>query len=179
MLEPDNPYNTNMYDERDGRILYQVMTENRQETVTYVKNMEGETIAYWQWRDPRPEVITLGNSAPVPVSAWLKKSIMPFKDTVTFRDQLGRQFKWKAGGTGPPLELFSEDDKRQPIAYFEASRTVPMDVWDLSSTGPRRVKARLWIDSRGFQMLDLIVISFLLLEKHRRAELSTTSMSAT
>ncbi|KAJ4480011.1 hypothetical protein J3R30DRAFT_3656941 [Lentinula aciculospora] len=176
ILESDNPYNTNMYDEKDGRILYQVMTEYQPETVTRVRNVDGETIASWQWKDPKPDIIILGNGNPVPLGTWLKKSIMPFKDAVTFQDQIGRHFKWKGWGTGTPLELFSEDDKKYPIAYFVKSHPLPhtqAEVWNASSS-PHWAQARLLVDRRGQEILDLVVISFLVLEKSRRAENSTT-----
>ncbi|KAJ3797617.1 hypothetical protein GGU11DRAFT_58840 [Lentinula aff. detonsa] len=195
ILESDNPYNTNMYDERDGRILYQVMTEQQHETVTRVRNVDGETIASWQWRDPKPDIIVLGNGNPVPLNTWLKRSIMPFKDSVTFQDQIGRHFKWKGWGTGPPLEvsharlaflkpvlqsihhliakyaltsqLYCEDDKKHPIAQFVKSHPLP------PSQTAQWLKAKLWVDRRGQEILDLVVISFLVLEKNRRAESSS------
>ncbi|KAF5392344.1 hypothetical protein D9757_001440 [Collybiopsis confluens] len=135
IMECDNPFNTNMYDEKDGRILYQVMTEYS-ESMTRVVNIEGATIASWHWRDPRQETITFGNGHPVFLGSWLKKSIMPFKDSVTFQDQSGHHFKWKGWGTGQwPLELFAEDDRKTPIAWFVKS-------WATSS-GSQRPKARL------------------------------------
>lgn len=35
--------------------------------------------------------------------------------------------------------------------------------------GPQRVQAKLSVDSRGEEILDLVVISYLVLEKNRRA----------
>ncbi|KAJ3829890.1 hypothetical protein F5880DRAFT_1519137 [Lentinula raphanica] len=168
ILESDNPYNTNMYDEKDGRILYQVRTEQQFETMTRVKNVDGETIATWHWRDPKPDIIVLGNGNPVPLGTWLKRSIMPFKDSVTFQDQIGRHFKWKGWGTGTALELYCEDDKKHPVARFvshSAQTHGQTSQW---------LQARLLVDQRGLEILDLVVISFLVLEKNRRAENSRT-----
>ncbi|KIK62440.1 hypothetical protein GYMLUDRAFT_499412 [Collybiopsis luxurians FD-317 M1] len=179
IIESENPYNTNMYDEQDGRILYQVMTESTPDAVTQVRNIDGETIASWQWREPR--AITFASGYPVPLGSWLKKSIMPFKDSVTFQDQVGRHFKWKGLGTGLPLELFSEDDKKNPVACFVRSHvlpSMPSGTWT-SPSGPYRVKARLSVDQRGREILDLIVISFLLLDKHRRTTESPTAIGST
>ncbi|KAJ3867005.1 hypothetical protein EV359DRAFT_35371 [Lentinula novae-zelandiae] len=177
ILESDNPYNTNMYDEKDGRILYQVMTEHQPEKVTRVRNVDGETIASWHWRDPKPDIIILGNGNPVPLGTWLKKSIMPFKDAVTFQDQIGRHFKWKGWGTGTAstsLELYCEDDKKHPIAHFVKSYSISSNQSDAWNTSNQQwVQARLLVDRRGQEILDLVVISFLVLEKGRRAELST------
>ena len=80
VLDPDNPCNTNIFDSDDGRIMYQVATEHGQRTVTRVRNSQAETIASWEWRDVRSDIITLGRTAPVSVSAWLRKSVVPFKE---------------------------------------------------------------------------------------------------
>lgn len=93
ILEPDNPCNTNMYDEQDGRILYQVMTEYNQEIITKVRNMNGDTIASWQWRESRSDIITLGSAHPMSLNTWLKKSIIPFnKESVSFCSSSGPIF---------------------------------------------------------------------------------------
>lgn len=177
ILEPDNPYNTNIHDDKDGRILYQVMTEHGQEIVTKVKNIEGDIIACWQWRDPRPDIIALGTGQPVPLGAWLKKSMMPFKESVTFEDGIGRHFKWKGLGTAPlPLELYSEDNKKHPIAQFVKSHSIFTSSPTDPSPSLQRVQAKLLVDERGQQILDLVVVSFLVLEKNRRAIENATTM---
>lgn len=81
IFESDNVSNTNIYDLEDGRILYQVTSqEEPQGMVSRVRNLDGETIASWVWRDVRSDVITLGDGSPVSVSAWLRKSVVPFKE---------------------------------------------------------------------------------------------------
>ncbi|KAF9063078.1 hypothetical protein BDP27DRAFT_1368353 [Rhodocollybia butyracea] len=99
---------------------YQVMTEHGQEIVTKVKNIEGDIIACWQWRDPAPISSHWGPVQPVPLGAWLKKSMMPFKESVTFEDGIGRHFKWK--GLGTPHYL--RDNKKHPIAQFVKSHSI-------------------------------------------------------
>jgi hypothetical protein len=81
VLDPDNPCNTNLVDIEDGQILYQVATEHGpRQTVTRVANSAGEIIASWEWRDVRSDILTLGNTPPVSVSHWLRKSVVPFKE---------------------------------------------------------------------------------------------------
>lgn len=80
VLTPDNPSNTTITDGDNGKVLYRVATEHGKETVTRVQSATGGTIASWEWRDVRSDVITLGTGTPMPTSAWLKKSIIPFKE---------------------------------------------------------------------------------------------------
>jgi hypothetical protein len=81
ILEPDNPCNSIITDGDSGKVCYTVKTEHSsQKTVTVVKNAAGETIASSEWRDVQSDIITLRNNSPVPASAWLKKSMMPFKE---------------------------------------------------------------------------------------------------
>ncbi|ESK95869.1 hypothetical protein Moror_12367 [Moniliophthora roreri MCA 2997] len=175
ILEPNNPCNTNISDSEDGRILYQVATEHAKRTVTRVRNTAGQTIASWEWRDTRSDIISIGNGAPVPVSAWLKKSMMPFKDTVTFQDAAGNTYKWKGNAPGLSLELFCEGDKRHPIARFiKPHRILNQD----RSHPPQWTPAQLILDGRAEEIQDLVVISFLVLERTRRANENSTSNRA-
>lgn len=177
VFQPDNPCNTNIIDNDDGRIMYQVATEHAgSKTVTSVRNSGGEVIASWEWRDVRSDIITLGRTAPVSVSAWLKKSVVPFKDTVTFHDHTGRTFKWKGNAPGLQLELYCDGDKKRPIARFYKSRRLLN-----RQTNPHSEAyspAHLLLDSRGEQIMDLIVISFLVLEKSRRFNENSTMSRA-
>lgn len=171
-FETDNPCNTTIVDSDTSKVLYQVATEHGQETVTGVKNGAGETIASWVWKDVRSDVITLGNLKPVPVSAWLKKSLVPFKDTVTLQDNAGRNLKWKGNGPGLSFELYSEGDKKEPLVRFHKSRT----IWNRAVQPPTSAiePARLVMDSRGVEIQDIAVVSFLVLEKSRRARENST-----
>ncbi|GLB40463.1 hypothetical protein LshimejAT787_0803340 [Lyophyllum shimeji] len=172
VFETDNPCNTTIVDSDTGKVVYQVATEHGKETVTRVKNAAGETIASWVWKDVRSDIITLGNLKPVPVSAWLKKSLVPFKDTVTLQDGAGRNFKWKGNAPGLSFELYAEDDKEEPVVRFHKSRT----VWDRAVRPPTSTvqPARLVVNSRWVEIQDIAVVSFLVLEKSRRARENST-----
>jgi hypothetical protein len=80
VLEPDNPCNTTITDSDTGNFLYRVFTEHGNETVTKVERADGEIIASWEWRFFTSDRITLGKAPPVSVSAWLKTSLVPFKE---------------------------------------------------------------------------------------------------
>ncbi|KAJ8072211.1 hypothetical protein AAF712_007796 [Marasmius tenuissimus] len=169
ILEPNNPCNTNISDNDDGRILYQVSTEHGKYTTTRVRNAAGDIIASWEWRDTRSDVITLRGLSPMSVGSWLKKSMMPFKDTVTFQDFSGKNYKWKGNAPGLSLELFSEADKKSPKARFIKPHRVPNHD---RSSGPHQhllTPAQLVVADPDDELLDWIVISFLVLEKTRRS----------
>ncbi|KAL0574275.1 hypothetical protein V5O48_007683 [Marasmius crinis-equi] len=169
ILEPNNPCNTNISDNEDGRILYQVSTEHARHPITRLRGALGETLASWEWRDTRSDVISFGGGPPMSVGSWLKKSMMPFKDTVTFQDSDGRNFKWKGNAPGLSLELYCEHDKKNPIARFIKPHPPPYQDRSFSSPQSQWTPAQLIVDKRGEKMLDLVVISFLVLEKSRRA----------
>ncbi|TFK20666.1 hypothetical protein FA15DRAFT_673297 [Coprinopsis marcescibilis] len=172
VFERDNPCNTTISHRDTGEIYYTVKTEHTGHSYTRVKNGDDQEIASWQWRNMRSDLLTLNNGPPSPASAWLKKSLVPFKNTVYFSDHLKRRYKWKGNAPGLQLELFSELDKTHPIAQFkksirrkDTSQTPPVDVLD---------PATLTIDSRGQDIMDMIVIAFCLLEKDRRADETST-----
>ncbi|PBK75623.1 hypothetical protein ARMSODRAFT_1079833 [Armillaria solidipes] len=165
-LQPDNPCNTTITDQDDGgKPLYQVYTQYEPSVTTFVKNGAGDIMASWEWREIRSDIITLLGASPTPVSSWLKKSIVPFKDTVTFEDHAGRKYKWKGNGPGLSFELHREDDKIQPIARFQKPRRTADSTY---------TRAQLIFDERGEEIRDLIVISFLVLEKSRRTTENST-----
>ncbi len=63
------------------------------------------------------------------------------------------------------FKLYREDDKIQPIARFRKSRRTADSTYTL---------AQLIFDERGEEIRDLIVISFLVLEKSRRQTENST-----
>jgi len=153
-------------------VVYIVSTQHTDKnTTTYIRNAAGEVIASSEWRDVRSDIITLGQAGPISSSAWLKKSMVPFKDTVYFTYDK-KKFKWKGNGPGLALELYQEDDKARPIAKFMKSKrllnkTIAPPTTEMST-------AKLILDGRGSDICDIVVISFCFLEKSRRAREAST-----
>jgi len=105
---------------------------------------------------------------------------------VRFTDPHGQKLKWKGYAAGLSLQvrtpetcngiskskhiqLFSEDDKSGPLARFVKSRK----VMDRKVTPPTTTwhNARFIMDHRCAAVQDLVIISFLVLERrHREAE---------
>ncbi|KAJ2925106.1 hypothetical protein H1R20_g12010, partial [Candolleomyces eurysporus] len=168
VFEPDNPCNTIITDQQTGKELYTVGTEhNGPESVTKIFNDDNAQLAQWVWKDLRSDKVTLGQGQPMSASAWLRKSILPFKDTVYFTDLNGRNFKWKGNAHRLGFELYSETDKKNPVARFKKSyrykdhkQSPPKEVYD---------PATLTIAGLGLEILDTVVISFCILDKERRA----------
>ena len=81
IFQPDNPCNTTITDRDSGEVRYIVVTEHpNHKTITTVNNAAGETVASSEWRDVQSDILTFRGNSPVPVSHWLKKSMMPFKE---------------------------------------------------------------------------------------------------
>ncbi|KAF9039564.1 hypothetical protein BDP27DRAFT_1347597, partial [Rhodocollybia butyracea] len=171
VFTPSNPINTTITNARDGALLYRVITEFRPKSShkeTRVVSATGETLASWVWKDVRPDILTLGNAAPVSMSTWLKKSMMPFNNAATFAipADTSKEYQWK-GHT-----LFLKDDKSNSIAVFTPSRWIPRShlTPEEMESGIRSTPAKLVVDAEGKEIIDYIVISFSVLERQRRAK---------
>ncbi|KAH6911687.1 hypothetical protein BKA70DRAFT_1185360 [Coprinopsis sp. MPI-PUGE-AT-0042] len=168
-LTPDNPCNCTLVDPSTDEIWYTVSTEHGKNTVTSVKDGNDQVIASWKWKDYSSDVVTLGSKEPMAASSWLKKSLVPFKTSVTFvggKDDAS--YTWRNNVPMYELELYIEGDNNEPVAQFKKSakwkdRTQDPPV-DMSRP------ATLTLDLRGQEIQDLIVISFLMLEKKKRAK---------
>ncbi|KAI0067179.1 hypothetical protein BV25DRAFT_1795005 [Artomyces pyxidatus] len=157
-FERDNPYNTTLIDE-SKRTRYVVSTDFSPPFRTRVIDGAGTLVAEWAWRDTRPDpALNMRGRRTVPVSRWLKKSMLPFKRTVTFKDDTGLEYKWEANASGVPLKLFGPYSKTEPVARYLRARK--------ELDGPDQ-PAQLFVDQCTEDVRDLIVVSFLLLERLR------------
>jgi hypothetical protein len=82
-FERDNPCNTTIVDQ-DGNTLYTVATDfsKPDKPVTRLHDGIGNLVAEWTWRDVRSDLLTIRDRPQTPASAWLKKSIIPFREYV-------------------------------------------------------------------------------------------------
>lgn len=128
-LERDNPCNTTILDP-DGNKFYTVATDfpKPNKPVTRVHDGIGKLVAEWIWRDARSDLLTIRDRPQVPASAWLKKSIIPFREfvssffpalttrgltdrasvhhsDVTFQDDAGVEYVWKNNKPGLALQV--------------------------------------------------------------------------
>ncbi|KAH9856603.1 hypothetical protein C2E23DRAFT_866008 [Lenzites betulinus] len=169
-LSPDNPSNAAVLDP-DGKELYTVYTEHGKATVTHVQSADEELLASLEWRDVLPDKVTLAGKSPVSIRDWLHTSLVPFylKDDVGFQDDAGRKYKWRGNAPGRAFELYTEDDGfKEPIARFARSR--------VDRASGSRTPATLVLTARAAEVRDIVVISFLFLEKTRRTN-ETASQS--
>jgi hypothetical protein len=70
------------------------------------------------------------------------------------------------------IKLYSKDDKKNPIVRFRKSLNLVNRKVDPPTTDAR--PAMLLLSSKGVEIQDIAVISFLVLEKSRRATESST-----
>jgi len=162
-LRNDNVSNCTLSTE-DGKVLYTVYTEHTPKTITQVRNTENEVIASLEWRETLSDRVTLGDNKPVALNNWMKKSIIPFVSDVTFFDNAKRQYKWKGYSVGQSLELHTANSKKS-IAFFHKRRRIPNSNKD---EPPIWTEPKLVLDARAQEIRDIVVISFLFLEKNRR-----------
>ena len=83
-FERDNPCNTTIVDQ-DRNTVYTVATDfaNPNKPVTRVHDGIGKLVAKWIWRDARSDLLTIPGRPRTAASAWLKKSIIPFREYVS------------------------------------------------------------------------------------------------
>ncbi|TFK20667.1 hypothetical protein FA15DRAFT_673298 [Coprinopsis marcescibilis] len=172
VLSPDNPCNTTITDRDTGKTLYTVWTEHLKDSYTRVKDAHGQEIAYWKWRNIRSDLLTMksgtGTDTTAPAADWLRPSMIPFNHTVYFSDQQKRKYRWNGVAAGEILELCTQEDKKHPIARFKKAyrynsikQTPSVMVYD---------PATLTLTGRAQEIMDMVVISFCLLEKDRRMD---------
>jgi len=84
-FERDNPCNTTIVDQ-DGNMFYAVTTDfaKPDKPVTRLHDGTGKLAAEWTWRDARSDLLTIRDRPQTPAGAWLKKSIIPFREYVRF-----------------------------------------------------------------------------------------------
>lgn len=79
-LTPDNPTNTSISNS-DGHVLYSVTTEyTRKATFTQVRDEDEEVIGSLEWKDVLADRVRIGDSKPMSLWDWMKKSPVPFKE---------------------------------------------------------------------------------------------------
>ncbi|KAI0833333.1 hypothetical protein BC628DRAFT_1308624 [Trametes gibbosa] len=170
-LSPDNPSNTTILGP-DRKVLYTVYTQHAKATVTHVQNPHGVVLASLQWRDVLPDRVTLAHNTPVSIRDWLHTSLVPFylKDDVAFQDDSARKYKWRGNAPGRAFELYAEDDGyKEPIARFARSRPDRASTGGATTTTTTTMTpATLVLTARAAEVRDLVVLSFLFLEKTRR-----------
>ncbi|CAL1716872.1 unnamed protein product [Somion occarium] len=174
VLTPNNPVNTTLVTE-EGKAYYTVFTEHTNKaSFTQVRDVNEEIIGSLEWRDTLPDKVTYGRNKTVSIWDWMKKSIIPFKADISFSDDQKRSYKWKGNSAGRSLELWTSDSIA-PIALFHAPRRLPNP--EDKSLPPIWTKAKLILNTRAQEIQDLVVTSFLFLEKNRRMN-ETTSQNA-
>ncbi|TFK20664.1 hypothetical protein FA15DRAFT_707909 [Coprinopsis marcescibilis] len=171
VLTPDDPCNTTITNSETDEVLYTVFTERDNDVLcTRVNNDDNHEIANWKWGGNRPDSLTMTKSGiTVPAKEWLTPSSVPFSDavsfTVHFSDNQEGNYRWTGTSPGKQLELRGEEDKKHTIAFFKSISRPPLE----SAPG----QATLTLTGEAQEIMDMVVISFLLLEKGRRTNAAT------
>jgi len=175
VFSKDDPCNTTITER--GRIAYVVETRREASKsgpnapiVIYTDVYDGHQllIATLRWNDLASDTVTWTSKGweGEPLSNWLKKNILPFNRTATFKDDQDRKFKWDKNGPHRQFQLLAEDKER--IAYFDRAQPY------VHEGNPVATPSRLVLTSRAETMREMVVLSFLFLEKDRRQTTSRT-----
>ncbi|KAH9931636.1 uncharacterized protein BXZ73DRAFT_47269 [Epithele typhae] len=170
LLSPDNPCNTTVVDDATSKALYVVRTEHPK-SGTVTRGKHEDEIASLEWKSTRSDRVTLTSfGGPMSLREWLHPSLIPFRSEVSWKDRMGRKYKWRGNEPGRQLELYSEDDGfASLIARFKRVHRDDAGV---------EKSACLLFTARGIEVRDDAVVSFLFLERARREHETTVVRTA-
>jgi len=175
-LENDCPWSTNFLDP-EGEVLYETRTYFQGDTnYTAIRNDKDEIIGTLRWKETLPDEIMLRGSKFKSIVGWLKKSWIPMNYTVAMKDDAGRGYVWMGNAPGLQLQLYTAEDKKktEPIAISKSSYLIPNTATGGDPSAPRppptRALATLTLTDRAQEVRDLVVVSFVVLEKGKKTE---------
>ncbi|KAG8954432.1 hypothetical protein FRC04_011759 [Tulasnella sp. 424] len=170
VLSNDNPSNTKILDTTDhNKAIYLVKPDfNGKYTITNMYRMqdggtEGEIFGYIEWHDILPDQISFKGAKKVRKGSYFSNG---GSFAHNFKDEQGRKYTWKGIGSGLSPSLHCDDNfnRKVPIAQFTRSRL------DHSVDPPAVVPAQIYLTPRALEIKDLLLFTFLVLEKGRRSK---------
>ncbi|KAG9127235.1 hypothetical protein FRC07_000052 [Ceratobasidium sp. 392] len=177
VFNKDNPSNCVLTPSNGSGPCYSAVAKLRGKdmTTTYRKSQDGPTddwesapiIGSLEWREVFSDKLTLAGKPEVSSGHILKKKM--FSTTVSFSDDQGRKYEWRGYGAGLQMVLFERHGK-EGIAGFKKSR--------LNHSTGVVAPAVLTLSPRAIEIADLVVISFLALEKQRRMDDNSSNNKA-
>ncbi|KAG8695174.1 hypothetical protein FRC09_009352 [Ceratobasidium sp. 395] len=177
VFNKDNPSNCILTPSNGSGPCYSAVAKLRDEDMitTYRKSQSGSTddwestpiIGSLEWREVFSDKLALAGKPLVSSGKILKKKM--FSTTVSFSDDQGRKYEWRGYGAGLQMVLFEKDGK-DGIAGFKKSR--------LDHATGVVTPAVLTLSLRAVEIVDLVVVTFLVLEKQRRMDDNSSNNKA-
>ncbi|KAG8984177.1 hypothetical protein FRB90_005488 [Tulasnella sp. 427] len=166
-LSNDNPHNTKILDTTDhNKIVYNIKPDfEGKHTMTNMYKGEGEgtPLGYIEWHEFFSDQISFKGAKKVKKGSYFSNG---GSFAHTFKDEQGRMYKWKGIGPGlvPSLHCDDNFNPKVPIAQFTRSRM------DRSVNPPAVVPAQIFLTPRAMEVKDLVLFTFMVLEKGRRSK---------
>ncbi|KAG8693119.1 hypothetical protein FRC12_013036 [Ceratobasidium sp. 428] len=177
VFNKDNPSNCILTPSNGSGPCYSAVAKLRGEDMitTYRKSQSGSTddwestpiIGSLEWREVFSDKLALAGKPLVSSGKILKKKM--FSTTVSFSDDQGRKYEWRGYGAGLQMVLFEKDGK-DGIAGFKKSR--------LNHASGVVTPAVLTLSPRAVEIIDLVIVTFLVLEKQRRIDDNSSNNKA-
>ncbi|KAG9039452.1 hypothetical protein FRB95_010741 [Tulasnella sp. JGI-2019a] len=170
----DNPNKTQLVDDSLKRVVYDVRVDfEGKRPITFMRHLnadgsQGEIFGQLEWHDFFPDQMTFKGSKKVKKTSFFSKAGM---FGVSFKDDQGRKYTWKGLGAGLQLQLHADDNfnPNMPIAQFQRTRR------DYSTQPATVFPAMLFMTPRGVEIKELVIFTFLVLEKVRRTDENSTT----
>ncbi|KAG8906399.1 hypothetical protein FRB99_006994 [Tulasnella sp. 403] len=166
----DNPNNTRILDS-NNEAIYEIKPDfEGKRTMTNMRRLKedgsaGAVFGYIEWHDYTPDKICFNGGEKIRKGSFFS-SAGPMSYAVTFKDTQGRRYTWKGLGAALQLALHANDsvNPKLPIAMFQKSR------YDRSVEPPEPHPAQLFLTDRAMEVKELVLFTFLVLEKGRRTK---------
>ncbi|KAG8931071.1 hypothetical protein FRC01_001888 [Tulasnella sp. 417] len=169
-LSNDNPHNTKILDTSDhNKAIYLVKPDfNGKYTMTNMYRLkedgtEGDNFGFIEWHEILPDQISFNGAKKVRKGSYFTNG---GSFAHSFKDEQGRKYTWKGIGAGLTPSLHCDDNfnRKVPIAQFTRSRL------DHSVEPAAVIPAHIFVTPRAMEIKDLLLFTFLVLEKGRRSK---------
>ncbi|KDQ21157.1 hypothetical protein BOTBODRAFT_194017 [Botryobasidium botryosum FD-172 SS1] len=163
----DNPLHTILSSPHGVNYVIETQSKGPKAWTTYSRD-NGDVLATLEWRDTLSDKITIGDGPSTRLSKLFRRSNL-WGSSFILRGPDGEKYKWKGIGCGIQRQLHVSGSP-EVVSTFCRSRKD-------RKTGEMR-PATLRVRASGMHMIDLIVISFLALEKGGRIKEKNARLSA-
>ncbi|KIJ28948.1 hypothetical protein M422DRAFT_269733 [Sphaerobolus stellatus SS14] len=127
-------------------------------TVTTITDDEDVLIASLVWNENLPDTVIYGGQ-PTSINNWMHRPLLDASKR-TFQDEKGRKYEWRNIRKYRRMELYAEDKPEESIIRFLPANK-DFKTGEITTS-------KLILTERAAEIYELVIVSFLFLEKTRR-----------
>ncbi|KLO19586.1 hypothetical protein SCHPADRAFT_935089 [Schizopora paradoxa] len=144
----------------EGKTVYTTETNTKRwHNRTELKNASGEVIAMLEWHDSSDKISFGRAGKKIKLGKFLQEIELPGNEKMgRFSDDSDRNYTWKG----------INDDTHQPLTVYEDRNNGLVALLTPAIPEPEARPAALYLSSRGCEIEDRIVMTFLIIQRARR-----------